>query len=153
MRAANPPPPCNENTGSIPEIFQLIGELEKRLKQFQGYTLKESRLTSPQYLILSLLSEKDERPLKNLAEALACTRATITGIVDTLEKKGLVTRNPHPEDRRSTLVSLTRKGKKLLDLTPGLEKTFASCCCEALPPEETRELSRLLKKLSEALPF
>jgi len=139
--------------GTILEIFQLIEGLEKRLRQFQGYTLKESRLTSPQYLILGLLSEQDGRPFKDLAEALACTRATITGIVDTLEKKGLVTRNPHPQDRRSMLVRLTDGGKALLQSTPGLEKTFGSCCCNLLSTEESTELVRLLKKLSDTLPF
>ena len=135
------------------EIFQLIDGLEKRFRQFQGYTLKESKLTPPQYFILSLLAEEDGRPFKELAEAAACSRATITGIVDTLEKKGLVTRNPHPDDRRSMLVKLTETGRSLLQSTPGLEKTFGSCCCDVLPPEEMRELSRLLNKLSASLPF
>jgi DNA-binding MarR family transcriptional regulator len=145
--------PCPDATGSMPEIFRLIAELEKRFRQFQGYTLKEARLTPPQYFILSLLSDNDGRPFKELAEALACTRATVTGIVDTLEKKALVTRNPHPDDRRSMLVKLTEGGRRLLQSTPGLESTFESCCCELLPPEESRELSRLLMKLSDALPF
>ncbi len=140
------------SSSSMPEIFQLIDELEKRFRQFQGYTLKEAKLTIPQYYILSLLAEKDGRPFKELAEALACTRATITGIVDTLEKKELVTRNANPDDRRSLLVTLTDKGKALLQSTPGLESTYGSCC-DVLPPEEGRELSRLLKKLSDLLPF
>jgi len=84
--------PTPENiAGSMPEVFELIEELEKRFKQFQGYTLKESNLTTPQYFILNLLSVEDGRPLKELADELACTRATITGIVDTLEKKGWLT--------------------------------------------------------------
>jgi MarR family transcriptional regulator, organic hydroperoxide resistance regulator len=144
--------PCPENTGSMPEIFQLIDDLEKRFILFQAATLKESRLTLPQYYILSLLAEKDGRPFKELAEALACTRATVTGIVDTLEKKALVTRQPHPDDRRSMLVNLTDEGKALLQSTPGLEATYG-CCCDVLPPDESRELSRLLKKLSDILPF
>jgi DNA-binding MarR family transcriptional regulator len=150
-----PRPPAAEKSAavSMPEIFQRIEALEKRLKQFQGQTLKAARLTPPQYFILSLLAEKDGQPFKDLAEALACTRATVTGIVDTMEKKGLVVRRPNPEDRRSLLLKLTDKGKSLLKATPGLEKTFGSCCCDVLPPEEARELSRLLKKLSDALPF
>ena len=146
--------PCEENTpGAMPEILQLIEELNKRFTRFQAYTLKEARLTPPQYYILSLLVERDGRPFKELADALACTRATITGIVDTLEKKGLVTRTPHPDDRRSMLVKLTAEGKRLLQATPGLEETFGSCCCNLLPEEETRELIKLLKKLSASLPF
>lgn len=146
--------PCEGHmTGTIPEIFQLIDDLEKRLRQFQGYTLKEANLTPPQYMILRLLSDKDGRPFKELADALACSRATVTGIVDTLEKKNLVTRNPNPDDRRSLLVRLTGAGRALLQATPELEKTFGSCCCDVLPADEAQQLSRLLQKLSDSLPF
>ena len=135
------------------EVFQLIEGLQKRLAKFQGYTLKEAGLTPPQYYIMSLLSEKDGRPFKELAEVLTCTRATITGIVDTLENKGLVARHPHPDDRRSMLVKLTDSGRNLLQSTPGLEKTFGGCCCEVLSPREMLKLHQLLRKLSELLPF
>ncbi len=146
--------PCSQSaSGTLPEIFQLIEDLERRLRNFQAYTLKESNLTPAQYLILNLLADRDARPLKELAEELACTRATITGIVDTLEKKGLVTRNPHPDDRRSLLVKLTDDGRALLGSTPGLEATYGNCCCDLLPLHETQELTRLLKKLSDQLPF
>ncbi len=146
------PTPYPENPPSMPEIFQRIEGLEKRLRHFQSYTLKEARLTIPQYYILSLLAQRDGRPFKELAEALACRRATITGIVDTLEKKGLVRREPHPDDRRSTLAWLTEAGQRLLDYTPGLDKTYSGCC-DVLSPAELRHLNRLLKRLSEALPF
>jgi DNA-binding MarR family transcriptional regulator len=137
----------------MPAIFERIEGLEKRLKQFQGQTLKDAHLTPPQYFVLSLLAERDGRPFKELAEALGCTPATVTGIVDTMEKKGLVARGPNPADRRSLLVNMTAKGQALLKATPGLEKVFAGCCCDVLPDREMRELGRLLKKLSDTLPF
>jgi DNA-binding MarR family transcriptional regulator len=145
--------PCTDQAGLMPHIFQLVEDLARRLGQFQALTLREAGLTPPQYYILGLLSERDGHPFKELADALSCTRATVTGIVDTLEKKALVARNPHPEDRRSTLVNITAEGRRLLGSTPGLETTFDSCCCEALPPGESLEIIRLLTKLSEALPF
>ena len=144
-----------EETAScaMPEVFQLIEALQKRFAKFQTDILREARLTLPQYYILSLLSGRDGRPFKELADALACTRATITGIVDTLEKKNLVSRAPHPDDRRSMLVRLTDGGRSLLQATPGLEEAFGSCCCDLLPQEEIQELVKLLKKLSISLPF
>jgi len=141
------------STGSMPEIFQLIEALEKRLKQFHGKTLREAQLTPPQYFILSLLVEKDQRPFKELARLLTCSRATMTGIVDTMEKKGLVARSPNPDDRRSLLVTLTKKGRLLLKETPELQQTFANCCFDVLPSKEVEELYKLLRKLSLALPF
>jgi DNA-binding MarR family transcriptional regulator len=137
----------------LPEAYQLIEGLAKRLRQFQEQTLKETNLTLPQYYILTLLAEKDGRPLKELAERLSCTRAAMTGIVDTMEKKELVTRSPNHADRRSLLITLTERGKTILQATPGLEKMFAGCCCEVLPADEGGELNRLLKKLSDGVPF
>ncbi len=138
---------------SLPRIFERIEGLEKRLRHFRGQTLKAAHLTPPQYFVLSLLGEHDGRPFKELADALGCTAATVTGIVDTMEKKGLAVRSPNPADRRSLLVKMTEEGKALLKATPGLERIFGSCCCEVLSAEEMRILSRLLQKLSDSLPF
>src|ERR1041384_7424968 len=49
-----------------------------------------------------------------IAERTGVTRATITGLIDTLERSGLVTRTPHPDDRRMMSVGLTKRGEKLL---------------------------------------
>jgi len=45
-----------------------------------------------------------------LAEALSVTPRAITGLVDALVESGFVTREPHPDDRRATLVTFTRQG-------------------------------------------
>jgi DNA-binding MarR family transcriptional regulator len=138
--------------GSMPEIFQLIEMVGKKLKQLQNQTLRLAHLTPPQFFILTLLWQMDGRPFKDLALGLTCTRATITGIVDTLERKGLVYRAPHPSDRRSQLVQLTQEGRELQRKIPDLERMFRGCCA-GLNPREGEELSRLLKKLDSSLNF
>ena len=143
--------PCLQGDVSMPELFDAINGLAKRLGQFESRTLRESGLTPPQFFVLTQLAE-GERSLASLAEAAGCTRATMTGIADTLERNGLASREPHPTDRRSTLVRLTDSGRNRL-ANPGLAEAFGSCCCEMLDPEESRELARLLAKLSAALPF
>ena len=74
----------------------------------------------------------------------------MTGIVDTLEKNGLVTRQPNPDDRRSLLVTLTEKGKALAGSTPDLDRIYSSCCV-GLSVEEFKELGYLLEKLDQSL--
>ena len=138
--------------GSMPEIFQLIDLLEKKLKQIQRQTISEANLTPPQYFILTLLWEKDGRPFKELATAANCSPATMTGIVDTLEKKELVNRAPNPDDRRSLLVKLTETGRSFQHSTPTLDKIFRNCC-DGLQQEEARQLSQLLNKLNNSLTF
>jgi MarR family transcriptional regulator, 2-MHQ and catechol-resistance regulon repressor len=138
--------------GSLPEVFQLIEAVSKQLKRMQSETLKETGLTPPQYFVLNLLWDQDRRPFKELADLLNSSRATITEIVDVLERKELVLRTPNLSDRRSLLVSLTEKGYALRLSTPVLQEMFQNCCC-GMDPAETKQLSMLLRKLNDALKF
>jgi DNA-binding MarR family transcriptional regulator len=78
-----------------------------------------------------------EMPLTpaELADRTGVTRATITGLVDTLERAGYVTRTPHPDDRRMMSVGLTRAGEKLLS---------------QILPEHFRRMAWLMGLLSES---
>jgi DNA-binding MarR family transcriptional regulator len=144
--------PVVNSSASMPEVFRLIEQVSKKLKQFQRRTMREAGLTPAQYFILSVLWEKDRIPFKDLAAASLTSRPTITGIVDTLEKKGLVTREPNLDDRRSLLVSLTEKGKALRQATLTLESVFTSCC-SSLTLAETQQITALLQILNNTLPF
>lgn len=137
-------------SGSVAEVFQLVDTLAKKLRRYQRQTINEADLTPTQYSVLNLLWEKDGRQLVELAGACCCSPSTITGIVDTLENKGLVRRVSHPEDRRSLLVVLTDQGKELKGATPGLEKIFNGCC-GGVPQSDLQQLAELLRRLDEAL--
>jgi len=132
------------------EVFELIEHSAKNLRRIKRQTVREVGLTPPQYAVLLLLWEQDERPFKDFADALLCTRATITGIIDTLEGKGLVTRKPNPTDRRSLLATLTDEGRKLQHNTPALDTIYQSCC-SGLTSLEYHQLGLLLRKLSGSL--
>jgi DNA-binding MarR family transcriptional regulator len=132
------------------EVFELIDQTAKNLRRIQRLTVRDSGLTPPQYQVLKSLWDKGDLPLKDLAQACNCTRATITGLVDTLEAKELVQRQPNPVDRRSLLATLTPEGQALQDQTAALEKVYASCC-QGLSTQEFRHLSILLGKLNESL--
>jgi DNA-binding MarR family transcriptional regulator len=135
---------------SIGEVFELLDQTAKNLRRIQRLTIREAGLTPPQYQVLHLLQERDELPLKELASACNCTRATITGLVDGLERKGLVSRMPNPDDRRSLLATLTEEGRALQGQTPSLDKIYSECCA-GLTPQEFRHLSLLLSKLNASL--
>jgi DNA-binding MarR family transcriptional regulator len=136
----------------MPDVFDLIGSIAKRVDRLQTKALAEADLTAAQYLVLANLHDKDRRPLGELADALRCSKSTITGVVDTMERKGLVTREPNPADRRSHLLRLTDKGKALRRSTPELDEAFASCgpCLDQFEFERLRELlARLDRTMSE----
>lgn len=136
--------------GSLAEIFQLIDTVAKKLTQLQRRRIGIVALTPPQYSILRLLWERDGRQLNELASACCCSPSTITGVVDTMEKKRFVTREVNPRDRRSLLVRLTEEGEALKEATPALEKILDGCCV-GIEPHELEQLSKLLRKLNDTL--
>lgn len=138
------------NAAPVTDVFELLDQVARQLRDIQRETVREANLTPPQYQTLRLLWVQDGRPFKELAASNGCTPPTMTGIVDTLEKKGLVTRQPNPDDRRSLLVTLTEKGRALEGSTPNLERIYASCCV-GLSAEEFRQLGSLLEKLHQSL--
>ncbi len=84
-----------------------------------------------------------------LADMAGCTRATMTGLIDTLERDGYVTRAPDAKDRRMMTVCLTAKGDDLLkDILPGYFQRIAAIMA-GLSEAERKTLVKLLTKIQE----
>ncbi len=84
-----------------------------------------------------------------LADAAGVTRATMTGLIDTLERDGYVKREPDPVDRRMMSVHLTAKAEKFLqEFLPGHFKVTSSLMA-TLTESERKTLVRLLTKIQQ----
>ncbi|OYU97929.1 MAG: MarR family transcriptional regulator [Verrucomicrobiales bacterium VVV1] len=84
-----------------------------------------------------------------LADAAGVTRATMTGLIDTLERDGLVRREPDPDDRRMMSVRLTPKAEIFLaDMLPAHFQIMARIMA-ALSESERKTLVRLLTKITQ----
>jgi DNA-binding MarR family transcriptional regulator len=85
----------------------------------------------------------------DLADMAGCTRATMTGLIDTLERDGFVKREPDARDRRMMAVKLTAKGRGMLNkILPGHFSRMATMM-SGLSETERKTLVRLLSKISE----
>jgi DNA-binding MarR family transcriptional regulator len=114
---------------------------------FTGRDLSQGRFA----VLMQLIDKTDSSPLPRtpaeLAESTGVTRATMTGLVDTLERDGLVTREPDPQDRRTVPVQLTAKGLAVLqDVLPGHFKRMAELMAP-LSEAERKTLVQLLTKI------
>lgn len=119
----------------------------------EALCLADSRISKGRFSILMLLNRYPDSPQTpaSLAEEAGVTRATITGLLDTLEKDALVARSPSPDDRRLTLVHLTPKGASLMDsLLPGYFRHVASILSPLSSPERA-QLVELLQKIQQSL--
>ncbi len=86
-----------------------------------------------------------------IAERLVVTTGSMTSLLDNLEKRGLVRRLPHPEDRRKLLIDITPDARDIVDeLLPALHARERDVIGAALTPSEQRTLLRYLAKLQQA---
>ena len=81
---------------------------QRMSRQFRNY-FDQPELTLPQMLVLTALSEDGTMPISRLARYIGSANSTVSGIVDRLEKMGLVERIRSEEDRRVIYVGLTTK--------------------------------------------
>ena len=80
------------------------------------------------------------------------TRATITGLIDTLERDGLVKREHTLDDRRMMLVRLTAEGRGYFDkILPDYFRCVAAVMSQ-LTPDERKTLVSLMGKIQQSLP-
>lgn len=126
--------------------------LAARIDRARTAALAPQGLSEGRFILLFLLNEqKDGVPPHILADQAGVARATITGLVDGMVRDGLVERRGNPDDRRSNLVVLTRKGRTLgKRVFPGQAEVLASAFLQ-LSATERRQLSRLLGKVSAVL--
>ena len=86
-----------------------------------------------------------------LVEVTQFPNGTLTGLLDTLEEQGLVTRQSNPKDGRSRVLSLTRKGRKVCEKLRERHALSLSFLQQALGARDAAQLARLLDKAAKAL--
>jgi len=82
------------------------------IREYQPH-LERLGITYPQYLVLMLLWETDDRTVNEIAQALILNTNTVTPILKRMEAMGLIARRRSAEDERRVIVSLTPKGMQL----------------------------------------
>lgn len=114
---------------------------------------KELGVSIPQLLCLQFLAEQDEfrANASKLKGFLNLNASTITGIISRLEKKNLVVKLPKSIDKRITLISLTAKGKELIQNAPITFQQKLSEKLQALPPEKLKTIIDGIDLLTELM--
>lgn len=109
---------------------------------------RSDALTYPRARVLEVLESGGPAIMRDLADALGLTARNITGIVDALEDAELVTRVPHPTDRRATVVEITGKGRSEAALAQRLALDKVAPAFDALSLEDQQHFTDLLERLS-----
>jgi MarR family 2-MHQ and catechol resistance regulon transcriptional repressor len=114
--------------------------------------LRELNLTGAQLNALLVLRDAGEEgmPLSEVGRHLVVTKANVTGLMDRLEREGLVRRDTHA-DRRVTLAKLTEKGSALLEEAIPRRQQVLAELLGGLTGEEKGQLISLLTKLRRGI--
>jgi DNA-binding MarR family transcriptional regulator len=115
-------------------------------------TLRHHRLSQAGRQALAVL-EGAGQPLSptTLAERLIVTTASVTSLLDTLERRGLVQRRPDPTDRRRLLVALTDDGRALVEQFLPEVVALQTAVMAGLSETQRLQLLRLLAKVRDGM--
>lgn len=120
----------------------------------QCYTpfFKELGITYPQYLVLMVLWEKDNRVINEITECLKLETNTVTPLLQRMEKQGLIIRTKGAVDSRQRIISLTKEGKQMEERAKGIpECLVTNLANKGLSIDELTALAPLLDKLIAAI--
>jgi DNA-binding MarR family transcriptional regulator len=105
------------------------------------------RLTGPQLVVLRCIAEMRPSSVGEIARAVHLSQATVTGILDRLESRGLVTRTRSTDDRRRVHVSLSAEGEEKLRAAPPLLQEYFISNFEKLDPGEQQQILGSLEQV------
>ncbi|MEP9380852.1 MarR family winged helix-turn-helix transcriptional regulator [Nocardioides cheoyonin] len=126
----------------------LLMSAARALRRRFATTLAQWEITPAQGRALRIVSSAQEPPrLSEIAERLRIVPRSATEVVDALEQRGLVVRQPDPGDRRATCVVATAEGERLAGIIEEARSGAAREYLSVLPASDRRELARILEKL------
>ncbi|MBU5639012.1 MarR family transcriptional regulator [Geomonas sp. Red69] len=114
---------------NLRRIFQAVGEYSRSAE-------RETELTGPQLWALKILDKQAPLRVSELARQMYLRPATVVGVLDRLEAKGLVTRTRSTQDRRAVDLELTDAGKGLVAKAPEVAQIMLVNGLSALEEEE-----------------
>ena len=134
-------------------FLEVIGVLKNMNCGMDAYFQKMGISQARFKMMLNLLYNNEEEGLSPalLAESLGVKRATITGLLDTLENDQWIERRPDPNDRRGLLIKITEAGKKKLDSVLPMHYARITMAMSHLTAKEQEDLKLLIRKFGRGM--
>jgi DNA-binding MarR family transcriptional regulator len=133
------------------ELAQLVAEFGKAYTRWIWSEMEQAGTTPARARLLAVLQCQGSCKMTEIGTRLDVTPRNVTKLVDGLESEGLVLREPHPHDRRATLLRLTDKGRLVSKESTLANHAAVAHLYEQLAPSDRRQLARILRKLLDVL--
>ncbi|OPF70691.1 MarR family transcriptional regulator [Streptomyces antioxidans] len=110
----------------------------------------EDSLTLPQFRMLVVLDGRGPLSLSGLAGELGVQPSTAMRMIDRLVAAGMVARGVTAEDRRTSVISLTKDGRRIVNEATGRRRREIAGIVDVMPPGQRRHLIEALQAFTEA---
>ncbi|MEN0004923.1 MAG: MarR family transcriptional regulator [Bacteroidota bacterium] len=128
--------------------FQLVAAANQFKKYAHEQLLKAGiKISSDQWVVLKRVAEHEGVKQKELADLAYKDPASITRILDILQRKGWVERRPSTDDRRAYGIYTTQAGAQLVEQALPVAKAIRAKGLEGIDPKEAEKLIHLLKQI------
>jgi DNA-binding MarR family transcriptional regulator len=105
----------DEFAGRVRDIATALQMLDREQRRVRAALAAELGISLSEFLAIIALGQNGDLTPKWLGEELGVTTSAMTAMIDRLERAGLVSRVPHPSDRRSVLIRLSVRGEDARD--------------------------------------
>ncbi|MFC5648346.1 MarR family winged helix-turn-helix transcriptional regulator [Paenibacillus solisilvae] len=129
----------------------LMGVTYRKLSNLLLQRLRNYDITPEQWSVLHRIYEQEGTIQKDLALRSGKDKPTTTRILDTLEAKGLIKKQPDASDRRSTLIFMSVKGSRLIAETVSIEQQVIKDATAGISDEEHNLLIDLLLRIGDTI--
>jgi DNA-binding MarR family transcriptional regulator len=132
-------------------FLRTVRSLATAYQAFEAYGAAHVRslgLTPPQFDVVATLGNTPGMGCRELGERTLITKGTLTGVLDRLEARGLITRTPGSEDRRSVFVGLTAEGDALFRRVFPEHVSYLQEAFKGFDQGDLDELEALLNRLA-----
>jgi DNA-binding MarR family transcriptional regulator len=128
----------------------MMVPLGRSLLALEAPVIEAHGITMWGYIVLSRLAGQPYRGQAVLAEHIGADKTRLIGVLDDLQDRGLITREPDPDDRRARLLAVTPKGRRLRDQVRRAIRREEQQVLAALPAGERATFLRALQRLAAA---
>ena len=136
--------------GAMAVLSNLFRASVAARRRLEREVLAADRLSWTSFVVLWVLWVWGEMESRDLAAAVGVSRPTSTGVVTTLERRGLVRRRRGADDGRMVRVSLTPRGRRTIERLFPRFNAEESAVAAHIPPREQQLLAGLLRSLLRA---
>jgi DNA-binding MarR family transcriptional regulator len=130
----------------VREAFSDVLGAERRLRGRDAHS--PDKLSNAHVRALFVLAAEEEATAGQLAKAAGLNPASVTGMLDHLEREGIVQRRRSETDRRQVLVTLTASGAELLEVKRARWRARWTDTLEGVPPEDLAAAARVLRAVA-----